>query len=471
MLPWLLAGTLCASASTTFEGYTFYVGDPHHHIGLSGDGQSRDLGGCGAPECGAIAEVFEIARDNGLDWLSVTDHVNAEFGAETLAWEEFLGRTLAHDDDDGLVVIPGAELTLATGERRFGHRNVYLFGADDELDGLRWEDVLPSKKGEDLEDCEAVASWLDALGQERGPVLLVPHHTNVTMPMATDFECWDPEHEVVAEVYSSWGNHLGGSLAWWDTPAAGILPPGSAIEAMDPDFLALRFGFMAGSDVHVTMPGDLCLAIPAGHVSTGGLTVLALPEGEPFDRAAVYEALVEHRSYATTGPAVPAVVEYRSGGELLGGLGEDVELRWDEPLEIELRIPPDQAPWVIEVSAVTPDGQVLMEPADEGTWGVGFEAEAVPPWVFVAVQMEPIGGCDDDGGADDFEWLFLSPSWFDIEAPQDTGATGDSDEPSDSAEPEDPPQGEADGRCGCAAPASLGWLLALLAIPAIRRRR
>jgi TldD protein len=45
-----------------------------------------------------------------------------------------------------------------------------------------------------------------------------------------------------------------------------------------------------------------------------------LEENESFDRPAVHAALVDHRTYGTSGPLVPAWVDYTAGDELLGGI-------------------------------------------------------------------------------------------------------------------------------------------------------
>ena len=411
-------------ADTTYQGNAYYIGDPHQHTGVSGDGESSDLGGCGAVECGSLAAVFELARDNGLDWLALSDHTNGGHEADPDAYTTLLEMALEHDDEaTGLVVVPAAELVTATEERGLGHRNLYLFGSDEQLEDLNFYDTRPTEDGLGVTECGDIASWLDGLEDDFGPALLIPHHSNVTTPMAVFFGCFDPVHEVAVEVYSSWGNHLGGELHWWDTPTVGWAEGGDVTHAMAPDDMALRFGFMGGSDAHVTLPGDLCIDIPEHHVGTGGLTIIVAPEEERFDRAAIHQALVEHRSYATTGPMVPLALAYHSAGELVATLGQDIQLTADEDLSLTVSIPDSWTSSVLDVLAIMPNDALSLEPVDDESWSTSLDPGTVPPWIFVAVQIDMAGSCDD-GGDDAYEWLFVSPTWIDVDVPEDT-APGD----------------------------------------------
>ena len=65
----LLTVSGTARAADQFAGKAYYYGDPHAHTGLSHDGWSSDLGdGCPPEgECGAFADAFQIATDNGWD--------------------------------------------------------------------------------------------------------------------------------------------------------------------------------------------------------------------------------------------------------------------------------------------------------------------------------------------------------------------------------------------------------------------
>lgn len=73
-------------ASENFEGYSYYLGDPHVHTGVSGDGGSADLGNC-TGVCGNVADVFPLARQAGLDWVAVADHINGLHAADPLRYD------------------------------------------------------------------------------------------------------------------------------------------------------------------------------------------------------------------------------------------------------------------------------------------------------------------------------------------------------------------------------------------------
>src|SRR5687768_13213385 len=126
----LLLASGPASAAEVFENFSFYLGDLHAHTGASEDGASADLGADCAGDCGAIAELGAYIEDNGLDFVSFTDHVNGEYAADPADFDEVLAAALALDDPEGgRVVVPGAELWFAKDKASFGHKNLYLFGS------------------------------------------------------------------------------------------------------------------------------------------------------------------------------------------------------------------------------------------------------------------------------------------------------------------------------------------------------
>ncbi|MSQ03473.1 MAG: hypothetical protein EXR71_16550 [Myxococcales bacterium] len=69
-----------ALAAESFEGHTYWIGDPHAHTGLS-----RDAGSLGeaCPSCRAQAHAIQSARDIGLNRVAFTDHVNDRTSSET----------------------------------------------------------------------------------------------------------------------------------------------------------------------------------------------------------------------------------------------------------------------------------------------------------------------------------------------------------------------------------------------------
>lgn len=81
-----------ALAAESFQGHTYWLGDPHAHTGLSRDAAYQ---GDGCPGCGAAADVLSGARDQGLDWVAFTDHVNGGQAADSEAWATFQAEVLA----------------------------------------------------------------------------------------------------------------------------------------------------------------------------------------------------------------------------------------------------------------------------------------------------------------------------------------------------------------------------------------
>lgn len=76
----LLAAARLTFAADEFGDYTYYYGDIHVHTGVSGDAGSSDIRCKG--DCGAYADTFQSGRDNGLDFMAITDHIN---GSTTVA--------------------------------------------------------------------------------------------------------------------------------------------------------------------------------------------------------------------------------------------------------------------------------------------------------------------------------------------------------------------------------------------------
>lgn len=410
---WLIA---LAHAAETFDGRTFYVGDPHVHTGVSGDGGSVELGDC-TGDCGALADYFRTARANGLDWLVVSEHVNGTQAADEGEWHALLDLALAYDrEDPGFVVVPGAEIWLTVGPGAdLGHRTLMLFGDDREVAGVPMTALQPAGTDIEVADCAAVGAWMAGLQDAFGPALLVPHHPGMTEPMITDWSCHDPALAPVVEVYSQHGLSLDRHFDW-DVPLRPAAE-GTVEEAIDPAGFGLQMGFIAGTDSHDTRPGSVCTTdgertrMPYG----GGLTLVSLPEGRPFDRVALHDALHHRRTLASTGPVLPVTVTYRSDGVTLGGLGDPLRVPPGQPLEVTVRVPAGRDALVDAVTLIRPDGEVSLAPAGSGTWTVTLPAAALPAYVYVEVRVDGAGwwGSDcADGGEDAVEFVWSSPSWI-----------------------------------------------------------
>lgn len=410
-----------ARGADTFEGLRFAYGDPHAHTGLSGDGGSSDLAGTCRDTCGSTTAMFDNARAAGLDWLAITDHVNGENTANVELYEAMHASVLAADDPDGgFVTVPAAEVwfELRTGEP-IGHRSLLLFGTDEELAPLTLSDLqIDGTRGIRVDDCSDLDTYMTRVSALLGNALLFPHHPAVTRPMPSDWTCVDEVWSPGVEVYSAHGNSLWDGVTF-DPPWSGTTGTGTAHYGMDPDGLGLQLGFFAGTDGHDSYPGSVCDLDPEhrNHPYGGGLTVAVLDAGETFDRGALYRAFVERRVYATTGPRVPVVVSYGSGGAKLGGMGETLGLPAGQDLTVEVRVPEEWADYVLSVEVTFPDTTGLdLAPTGVGTWEVTVPAEDVPAFVYPTLTLDGAAIYAEetcvDGGATSDEHIWLSPSFL-----------------------------------------------------------
>lgn len=416
-----------AEAAETFEGKTYYLGDLHAHTAVSGDAASAEDGTCWGT-CGSQDEIVQTAKDNGLDFVAFTDHTNGDptiafpySSAE--AYADLLATVLAADEPGTFVTIPAAEVWFryaGSGGGRLGHKTLLMFGDTDVLAGFTQADTWATGvvAYASISDCDQIDSWMDQLNNDFGPALLLPHHSSATVPMATDFSCFADEYEVAVEVYSVHGNFLAESPTW-DAPTKGITAGSSIEAAMDPDGLGLQFGFFAGTDRHDTLPGEVCRydQYRSQHQYGGGLTVVVADADADFERKTVFYALLERRTYATSGPMIPVNLAWSAAGESLGGLGDSLTMTEGTPLDVEVRVPTDDAASILSVEVVGPRGyRAALSDLGQGVWEGSFDLADAPEYLYVEVRVDGqsywgLGSCVD-GGADDDEYLWLSPSWI-----------------------------------------------------------
>ncbi len=416
---WIVA---VAQAATTFGDYSFYAGDPHAHSGWSLDAGASDVGGGCSGECGAWEDFFQTARDNGLDWVVNADHVQGTPTATVDGFANSLRGALDHDDPEGgFVTVPGAETWWIADGSLLGHKTLLMFGDNDTLRPLEERELQPTGGliyG--VEDCGVLGGWIEGLSATYGDVLLIPHHPALTVPMPTDWGCYDARWEPAVEVYSGHGNSLLRAPIF-DPPVTGLTPSGSVEAALDPAEYGLRLGFLAGTDSHDTRPGSVCQQ--DGHhpelATEGGLTLVVLGRGDPFDRGAIHDAIAARRTWATSGPATPAIVRFEAlSGVDAAELGEDLTLPEDDVLRVSVEVWPGDADAVFGVELVGNGGLWTLDRAGDGTWSLDLPAADAPAYAYVQVHLDGAAlygdhGCDD-GGIDDSEYLWSSPSWITV---------------------------------------------------------
>jgi Putative metal-binding motif len=408
-----------ASAAEAFEGLMFYIGDPHAHTGVSGDAASSDLNN-GPETSGEYTAFFDIARRNGLDWVAMTDHVQGNPAADEDEMRASLRYQLAADDPEGgFVVLPGAETWYRTAEGDVGHKTLLMFGTKEQLADLTMEDMQANTtEALMIDSCESIWDWMAQLTEGFGPAFLIPHHPAATEPMPTDWSCASDEWEPGIEVYSGHGSSME-AVESFDPIWSGAYAGSTVHDAMDPDGAALRRGFLAGTDSHDTRPGDTCSVdtVLTNHPYGGGLTIAVLDIEQRFDRSTLYDAIENRRTYATSGPFVPATVHYNSGGAQLGTMGDNIAVPPEQDLQVELHIAEHFSAAMWSATAVTPDAEYAMTEVEDGVWTVDLAAADMPSWVYVRVRLDGTSIYDDDegcsdGGATDDEYLWMSPSWI-----------------------------------------------------------
>jgi len=470
-------------AAEIFEGQAYYAGELHVHTGVSGDGWSSDIGG-GCPvlsdgtvhQCGSLEEVVQLARAAGLDFLALTEHANGDPAADPEEWlraAELMRE--GHQPEEGFVTLVAAELWLGHQAELGGHLNLYLFEENDELEGLSLDDLRHDGAATDsLTSCEELWDFAAQVEATWGTILLLPHHPAMGDAMGSNWSCYgSPEaarYLPAVEVYSEHGNSEF-PVSVYDPVWLYSKEDRSLHVALADEGFGLRLGFLAATDNHETAPGSTCKKGPpfAERPYGGGLTIAVLPESEELSRMALYQAIVERRTYATSGPLVPATVEYWAAGQLLGGMGEELTLPAGADLELQLRIPAHMAPHVDFAIAQGPTGHWELSSDGEGLISGSIDAEKVPEFLYpvLALSGESWYGGEEckDGGESAEERVWLSPTWFDADV-EDTGL---GEETGEALEEESDDEGCGQG-CGAGA-GSLGGPSCLLALLALLERR
>ena len=503
----VLLSPVAVHAADQFQGSRFYFGDLHIHTGVSHDGFSMDIGRhCSQndpqDECLAVADLVDNARANGLDFVSITDHVN---GGMSLTDEQAFNTVYqividGHAPDDGFITIPGVELHWSDGNDYYwGHRNLYFFGENEQLTGLELSAVQFDEFGTNIVNCDNMWLYMDSITAQFGPALLLPHHMNASNPpdMGGDWSCSHPVYAPSAEVYSEHGNSMR-TYSSFEPMFGSQEQPGLSIQdALDPKQYGLKIGFYSSTDNHASVPGGVCSHRPKQRYMKygGGLAVAVLDASEEFSREAVLTAMTQRKTYATSGPRLPVLIEYQSDGEWVGEMGDILDLRPGAGVLAHLSIPAEYETAVTSVTMVVLDDigeqkqswqELQFEEAGEGTWTLEMKEPASVFYPLLRIDGEVWYGEDgcDDGGKDTNEQVWLSPSWVHFKeavAKSDgwsadaNALVTDTDTLADSAveQPEREEQSQPEG-CGCLSIGGAGpggWLLTMLLTISWRRCR
>ena len=402
-----------AFAAETFAGRTFYFGDLHAHTGVSLDGGSSDLGNCTKPRvCGSLEDAFTSAQDNGLDFVAFSDHSTAS----AAAFNDFLGEVIAATTDT-FVTIPAIELILRySGGGDVGHKNVYVFQDDDALlAGLTKARLtgttLPTS-------CADVWTNVASLSADFGPALEFAHHPAAGNIMVADWSCHRQAYQPVVEIYSGWGNSL--DFATDYDPLDSPVRDSTVHQALEK--YGLKVGFVGGTDGHDTRPGSTCTLDtewPTTHIYGGGLTMVVLDEDAAFLRSAIYDEMVARRTLVTTGPPMPVLVQWTTSDGVRHAIGEELSVRRSDETSLSVRIPMEWEGFVTDVNAVGNSERISLRERAPGRWTTSIPNEDLPSWLYVEVSIDGAAyyadsGACRDGGTDDREFVWSSPTWFDV---------------------------------------------------------
>ena len=272
-----------------------FWGDPHWQTFFSD--------GIRCPE-----ELYAFARYEGfLDFGAISDHMEAVTDHQ---WEYFQAVTNDYNEPGRFVTLIGQEWTNhnpAVGAP--GHRNIYYRG--DNGPAIR-------SNAPDCDTLEKLWRKLDSLSDI--DAIAIPHHSaNVTM--GVDWEQgWNSKYEKAVEIHSVWGNserHLDDGNIMAIQLLDGEMRGRHVVDALRRGY---RFGFVGGGDIHDGRPGDALHnesypPNPSRSWPEGYTAVLT----SSLTRDAVYDAIKDRRTYATTQTRIYLDAEFNaaSGGHKL----------------------------------------------------------------------------------------------------------------------------------------------------------
>lgn len=257
-------------------GEMILFGDMHCHSAFSD--------GLGTPD-----DCYRFARDVcGLDFCAVTDHAVQMSEAE---WLQTMEANDRWNEEGRFLTLLGYELN----HRGIGDKNIYYPGSTGELLRDRvwgtWDRWIPPEGH--------IQKWLD----QHAMIMSHLHAGHLD-------GFYHPQLCRLLEIYSNWGN----------CEREGAHP--AFIPALRQDFrnqwavdalgLGWHIGFTANSDDHMARPGwSGWHRVEKTYRS--GLTAVYVQEPT---RAALFDALYQRHTYATTGPRM--LIEARMDGKLPG---------------------------------------------------------------------------------------------------------------------------------------------------------
>ena len=273
--------------------FRIYWGDPHWQTFFSD--------GIRCPE-----ELYAFARNEAfLDFGAISDHMEAVTERQ---WDYFQLVTNDFNEPGRFVTLHGQEWTNhdpATGAP--GHRNIYYRGHGG-----------PALRSTDPECNTLKKLWLKLDSLKDIEVIAIPHHT-ANVVMGVDWEQgWNPEYEKAVEIYSVWGSSEKPASAGNTRPINSLKGEIAGRHIVDALKKGFDFGFVGGGDIHDGRPGDDLH--PASYpprpdnssAYPQGFTAVRIPV---LNRENVFDAIRDHRTYATTKNRAYLEVEALNSGQ------------------------------------------------------------------------------------------------------------------------------------------------------------
>ncbi len=301
--------------------YRLYWGDLHVHTRFSN---------CHGWRCLDPEWCYQCARDVSLlDFVAPADHLRG-LAADPARWPRLQELARRYNAPGVFATLLAYESSHAQGFG--GDNNVYFLDDDAPYFWLDRDDMRGYAPKVPL---EALWEQMDGLGK---PYFSVPHHTGRAGKYRTWREpCYDPAREPVFEIYSSWGSsearHTRLPISGGNNDDASYFV--DALKA------GARFGVIASSDDHATLPGSVHpfrtepFRVPMlnGYAHKG----LAAVRCAELTRPALFAALRRRDCYATT--HMRSLVEMRLGDAAMGQeVPADAALRLRRDIRLRLTL-------------------------------------------------------------------------------------------------------------------------------------
>jgi hypothetical protein len=298
-----------------------YWGDLHIHTHYSN---------CSGWRCLEPEWAYRYARDlSFLDFAAAADHLRG-IAADPRRWPVLQSMASTFHQPGRFVAFLAFESSHAQGYG--GDNNVYFLHDNAPYFWLERADMKGIAPAVPL---ETLWAHMDAA---RTPYFTAPHHTGRAHKYrAWDEPRYDPEREPLFEIYSSWGSsevrHSRYPICGGNNEA-----PSYFVDALK---AGARFGVIASSDDHATLPGAIHAfrgspfgaLWPQGYAHQG----LAAVWAPSLDRPALVDSLRRRATYATT--YARTLLDVRIGEARMGEtIPADARLRRRRRIEVRFTL-------------------------------------------------------------------------------------------------------------------------------------